>query len=105
MPFYHLKSEPFWELRAKDCEDFHDKTKMKSLNNLKAVVNHARLEQGLAVCLSNPSDRQRLYDYLVWRYFTRSNQQQQEGIKDKVASFVDKALFRMWRDFWELRVA
>ncbi|QEY24861.1 restriction endonuclease [Neisseria animalis] len=74
MPFYHMKAEPFWRIKVrKGFEgEFENKNKMKGLNALAQAVEYAEIDAELWHLLQNPTDRQKLHDFLVLRYFNKS---------------------------------
>ncbi|HRO75462.1 MAG TPA: HNH endonuclease [Crocinitomicaceae bacterium] len=77
MPFYHMNSEPFWNLIANvGCEKWiESKSSMRSLGNLTTAVNCALIDNELAELLLQPESRDVLKISILDRYFpeTKSN--------------------------------
>ena len=66
-PYYHMKSEPFWQLVANpNCQI--DKISNYSLPNLRANIAYARMEQELFDLLQNPNVRAKLRVTLITKY-------------------------------------
>ncbi|MBL1408700.1 HNH endonuclease [Sphingobacterium faecale] len=74
LPFYHMRSEPFWELIANPgCEIWiESKSSMRSFNNLNAAVKCAWIDDDLVVVLSDPSCRAILKETLLDTYFSET---------------------------------
>lgn len=77
MPFYHMRSEPFWKLVANiGCERWiESKSSMRSLQKLTTAVNFALIDFELAELLLKPVSREILKMSILDKYFpeTRSN--------------------------------
>jgi putative restriction endonuclease len=77
LPFYHLSSEPFWELLANaGCEKWiESKSSMRSFVNLTTAINYALIDSGLSNLLLVPENRDILKIALLDKYFpdTKSN--------------------------------
>lgn len=71
LPFYHMRSEPFWKLVANPgCEIWiESKSSMRSFANLTTAVRFAELEDSLVSILLTPDGREILKDTLLQKYF------------------------------------
>lgn len=71
LPFYHMNSEPFWDLIANPgCEKWiESKSSMRSLKNLTTAVNYACLDDELVAQLIIPVSREILKNSILKRYF------------------------------------
>jgi len=71
LPFYHMKSEPFWRLKAKSgCEKWVEaKSAMKTFANLKAAVDYAEIDNELFLLAQNPVFCNELKLFLLDHYF------------------------------------
>ncbi|KAA3644309.1 MAG: HNH endonuclease [Bacteroidetes bacterium] len=71
LPFYHMKSEPFWSLEAKlGFENaINYKGSMRSIGNLIKAVKHAKIDQDLTHLLINPESSEILKLTLLEKYF------------------------------------
>ena len=66
-PYYHMKSEPFWQLVANpNCQI--DKISNYSLPNLRANIAYARIDEELFNLLQNPNVRAKLRVTLITKY-------------------------------------
>lgn len=72
-PFYHMKTEAFWQfdINSSCGISIDDKYKLKNLNTLRKAGAYATLDPGLVKCLQNPEARQQLQTLLINRYFHR----------------------------------
>lgn len=77
LPFYHMKSEPFWKLVANPgCEKWIEaKSSMRSFANLKTAVNYAEIDKDLYELMLSKDNREILRQTLLEEYFsqTKSN--------------------------------
>lgn len=77
MPFYHMNSEPFWNLVANvGCEKWiESKSSMRSLQNLTTAINFAFLNDELTELLLKAESRDVLKISILDKYFpeTKSN--------------------------------
>jgi len=77
LPFYHMRSEPFWQLiAAPGCEMWiESKGTMRTFGNLKTAVEFARIDQELTELLTQPETRNVLKVSVLDKYFkeTKSN--------------------------------
>lgn len=73
-PFYHMKNEPFWRLKARPGfeNELENKNKMKHLNSLNKAVEYAEIETGLWRLLQNSMSREALRAFLLARYFNKT---------------------------------
>lgn len=67
LPFYHLKSEDFWQLNTANAEV--PASCRKSYSALRTVVNGASLDDELHVLLSKPKWANHLRSVLITTYF------------------------------------
>lgn len=74
LPFYHMRSEPFWNLVPNDgCEIWvESKSAMKGISNLVVAVNHVLIDKELEHLLQSPQCRSILRTVLIDRYFPHS---------------------------------
>jgi putative restriction endonuclease len=77
LPFFHLRSEPFWNLVTKNHREMEvNKSKsIKSFKNLKESVAFAEIDKQLFFLIQDPTSRIVLENFLVDTYFssTKSN--------------------------------
>ncbi|MCB0284732.1 MAG: HNH endonuclease, partial [Calditrichaeota bacterium] len=75
LPFYHMKSEPFWKLVPKPgCESWvNAKSTMRSFSNLNTAVDYAQIDIELFSLLNTESDRLRFFSFLIEKYFPAEN--------------------------------
>ena len=77
LPFYHLKSEPFWKLYANSGFEkwLLVKSTMRSMNNLQIAVAYAEIDKELFEILQNEEQRKMLSAALLDKYFpaTKNN--------------------------------
>ena len=88
LPFFHMRSEPFWHLVTKPGMELHvTKSKsIKSFKNLKESIVFAEIDKTLFQLLSNVSSRNILEQVIIHKYFdnTKVNYSQiQSSINNK----------------------
>lgn len=78
LPFYHMRSEPFWRLHPNPgCEKWIDsKGSMRSFNNLISAVAYAEIDYNLFALFKDENSRDILKATLLDTYFPES------GVKD-----------------------
>lgn len=71
LPFFHLRSEPFWELVTKPnkCIPLTSRNSVKSLDALIQSVDYALIDRELFSYMANVIDREVLRKVLINRYF------------------------------------
>ncbi len=71
LPFYHMNSEPFWNLEANiGCEIWvKSKSSMRSFANLTTAIKYAVIDEELKEFLLNKSDSKVLIQILLEKYF------------------------------------
>lgn len=71
LPFYHLKTEPFWKLVPNPgCEKWLDsKITMRNFNNLTTAVAYALIDKDLATLMSQIETREVMRKLLLAKYF------------------------------------
>ena len=74
LPFFHMRSEPFWELFAKPGMEIAvtKSNSIRSFKNLKATLDYAQIDQELWILLNEPVARVLLRDTLLDTYFPAS---------------------------------
>ncbi|MCS3532857.1 HNH endonuclease [Chryseobacterium sp. JUb7] len=74
MPFYHMKSEPFWNLFANvGCKQLvESKSLMRNLNNLLIAVKFATIDSELVHLLKNHTEREILKSTILEYYFSET---------------------------------
>lgn len=74
LPFYHMRSEPFWRLVANPgCETWvAAKSSMRSFSNLNTAIKYAQIDIELCSLLLEQNSRNILYAYLLKQYFPES---------------------------------
>lgn len=72
LPFYHMSSEPFWQLMPNPgCEKWvESKSSMRSFSNLMTAVNCALIDSSLSILLAEQSNRDILKDAILDKYFS-----------------------------------
>ena len=77
LPFYHMHTEPFWELIPNlGCEIWvKSKSSMRSFSNLTTAIKYAVIDEELKEILSKKSESEILLQFLLDEYFpnTRNN--------------------------------
>lgn len=89
LPFFHLRSEPFWSLVTKPTMELKvTKSKsIKSFKNLNEAIDFAEIDENLFLLLLNPSNRILFEEVLLNEYFPdsktnyTSNQLNDEEVK------------------------
>jgi putative restriction endonuclease len=81
LPFYHMQSEPFWQLVPNPgCEIWvNSKSSMRSITNLISAVNHAIIEQELADLFGDSESSTILLQYLMETYFPKQRGELDSG--------------------------
>lgn len=76
LPYYHMKSEPFWRLKPNiGCEKWVEaKSAMKTFANLKEAVNYAEIDIDLFFLLQNFVICNELKLFLLDHYFPETKQ-------------------------------
>lgn len=76
LPYYHMKSEPFWRLKANEgCHKWVEaKSAMKTFANLKEAVDYAEIDYELFVFLKNKTTCNELKIFLLNYYFYETKQ-------------------------------
>lgn len=74
MPFYHLRTEAFWELIAKKGFEntVQSKIAMKSFSNLQSAINYAEIDIELFNFLNNKEEREIIKFAVLDKYFSNS---------------------------------
>tara|TARA_R110002072_G_scaffold80252_1_gene184574 strand:+ start:232 stop:1194 length:963 start_codon:yes stop_codon:yes gene_type:complete len=89
LPFFHMKSEPFWRLIPNQgCEKWVlSKSPIRSFSSLKTAVDHAKIDNELFELLSKNIEREVLKQQILESYFkeTKSNLIQQKEIVDNLS--------------------
>lgn len=77
LPFYHMQTEPFWNLIPNaGCELWlKSKSSMRTFSNLLTAIAYAQIEDELSHILTDPNNADILIDKLLDKYFpnTKSN--------------------------------
>ena len=75
LPFYHMGTEPFWELVPnRGCELWiKSKSPMRSFSNLIIAVNYARIDEDLKDLLLKKEESDILLHILLDKYFPKAN--------------------------------
>ncbi|BCG65741.1 MAG: putative restriction endonuclease [Methyloprofundus sp.] len=76
LPFYHMKSEPFWRLKSNiGCEKWVDaKSAMRTFANLNEAVRYAEIDNELFSILKQPQENNELKLFLLDHYFPDTKQ-------------------------------
>lgn len=71
LPFFHMRSEPFWKLVSKIGMDFPmtSSNSIKSLNGLKEALSYAEIDQDLFLVMKDKVDGVIIQDVLLDQYF------------------------------------
>ena len=74
MPFYHLRTEAFWELIAKKGFEntVQSKIAMKSFSNLQSAINYAEIDVELFGFLNKKEEREIIKFAVLDKYFSNS---------------------------------
>lgn len=75
LPFYHMSTEPFWELiPIRGCEFWiRSKSPMRSFSNLTTAVKYAKIDNELSDLLLKKEESQILLHILLDKYFPKAN--------------------------------
>ena len=75
LPFYYMKSEPFWQLIPKTFVDLAHQTRnaLELFSNLNHAIDHALIDEELFFFLSQKESRELLKLILIQRYFPQYN--------------------------------
>ncbi|SMG62457.1 restriction endonuclease [methanotrophic bacterial endosymbiont of Bathymodiolus sp.] len=76
LPFYHMKSEPFWRLKANvGCEKWVEaKSAMRTFVNLNEAVRYAEIDEDLFLILKKLHLCDELKLFLLDHYFSETKQ-------------------------------
>ena len=76
LPFFHLRSETFWNLQTKPGRQFllTKSHSIKSLSSLNDTIDYAYLEEELYNLLQQQTEREALYQHLKRFYFNDKNE-------------------------------
>ncbi len=71
LPFFHMRSEPFWKLVSKTGLDFPvtSSNSIRSLNGLKEALLYAEIDEQLDVLLKDPVSNAVIQEELLDKYF------------------------------------
>ena len=71
LPFFHMKSEGFWHLRAKPGFEAitSSRIRLRTIAALHDAIQHAFLDEELCSLLQNPSTRSALVNVLAMKWF------------------------------------
>jgi len=74
LPFYHMHSEPFWNLIPNEgCELWvKSKSSMRSFSNLITAVKYSQIDEELANIIKSEKDSQVLKLFLLEKYFPKT---------------------------------
>jgi len=88
LPFYHMKSEPFWKLIPNlGCEKWiESKSTMRSFGNLTTAVYAAVIDLELSSILLEPENRDILKIAILDKYFPESKSNYESNGSDDLAS-------------------
>lgn len=83
LPFFHMRSEGFWHLKANPGFEsvVSSRVKLKTLSALKEAVQYAYLDDELFDWLQNPSSRGSLVVVLITAWFSDKTQQIEESLQ------------------------
>ncbi|MEI6766897.1 MAG: HNH endonuclease [Bacteroidota bacterium] len=93
MPFFYMKSEPFWKLIPKSGYDLIVKAKysLESFANLNSAIEYALLDKELFFCLSQRESREVLRLSILNKYFPYNKSQAHAG-KDYISEITSDIL-------------
>lgn len=94
LPFFHLKSDGFWELKAKPgCEKWVEaKSAMRSFSNLNIAVEYAEIEIELYQLLQNNELREILKNFLLDEYFPITQLRYETGLTQDALDVIAKKI-------------
>ena len=74
LPFFHMRSEPFWKLVSKIGMDFPitSSNSIRSLNGLKEALSYAEIDQELFLLMSQSVEGVVLQEFLLDTYFAET---------------------------------
>lgn len=81
LPFFHMKTEPFWQLQYKPGKDEYKSS--PSIGGLKDRIEYAVVDEKLFELMSDPIDKLRIRKLLAETYFP----DEVSGIVKEIASF------------------
>ena len=96
MPFYHMKSEPFWHLEYKDYIEPTDLPESPALSSLRGALKGAEIDNELRKLLISSSSRKELRDILINQLPPKrhviiiTSQKPEDGSKEKNGSYISK---------------
>jgi len=79
LPFYHMKSEPFWELKYKSGQKPYKTS--PSLGGLKSRLNHAVLDSRIFEIMSSATQSEQLRQRIAATYFSEEAQAKLSDIR------------------------
>lgn len=93
LPFYHMKSEPFWHLVPNAGYEswMGARNSIRSINNLQEAIAYAEIDPDLAYLLSDEDTRQLLYVALLDTYFPQkkgilAHRYSENGLLEEITS-------------------
>ncbi len=94
LPFYHLRSEPFWSLipNAGSEKWVEAKSSMRSFANLSAAIDHAKIDAPLFQLLQQPETREILRMTLLDSYFPHANRTVEYDSFDDLSDYQNQML-------------
>lgn len=81
LPFYHMNSEPFWELIPNiGCELWvKSRSSMRSFSNLKTAIKYAQIDNELVEILNNKKQSEIILQFILETYFKNTKKQYNGG--------------------------
>ncbi len=95
LPFYHMRSEPFWKLVANPgCERWIEaKSSMRSFSNLRTAVSYAEIDNDLYSLMLSHENREILKLTLLEKYFHQTKNNNENGEENLFANY-SKQIFQ-----------
>ena len=78
-PFYHMRTEPFWQLMPNEGYEDQAGLTVSSMVKLREIYSGARMDDELFQLLCNPETREQLRAILIKTYFTPAIQSKVVG--------------------------
>lgn len=94
LPFYHMRSEPFWQLIPNPgCEIWiKSKGAMRTLANLNTAVHHAQIDSKLVELFNKKEDSEVLLQFLLDTYFPVTKQRSGGRTSDYLSGITKEIL-------------
>ncbi len=106
LPFYHLKSEPFWYLIPKAGKKIIlTKSKsIKSFKYLKVNFAYAEIDKDLFLLIQNPISRTLIENFILDQYFSSTKSGYSDQEKTYEESFIENSILNESKEVYQRQI-